>query len=240
MPGLGGDPVQGDAGEGGGGGVAGAQGVGGDPVPSRPAARRGRSIRATASPESGSRGDRPAQIRVNSGPGWRAAEGEPGGEGGDRVGGGVLAVGDGDDLAVASWSVLDWRTVSSSPAGLVLDVGEGEGDELGAAHGRGVAEQDDRGVADADRGGAVDGVDDLADLGDAQRAGLAAGCGAVDAAQAAADLADRLRGRRVGRPWLRWGGRWRCRRGRGWPTEMPARRVRRGRRRARRGRRAAG
>jgi hypothetical protein len=61
---------------------------------------------------------------------------------------------------------------------------------FGAAHGGGVAEQDDRGVAGADRGAAVDGVDDLADLGDGERASQPLGCGAVGAAQAEADLAD--------------------------------------------------
>lgn len=64
----------------------------------------------------------------------------------------------------------------------MLDVGQVEGDELGAAHRRGEAEQDDRGVADPDRGGAVHGGEDLAEVGDGEQAGLAAGCGAVGAA----------------------------------------------------------
>ena len=96
MSGLGGDPVEGDAGEGGGGGVSGAQGVGGDPGRRRGRRlRRGlRSIRAMASPESGSSADRRCADAGEQRAGWRPRMCEPGGEGGDGVGGRVLAVGD--------------------------------------------------------------------------------------------------------------------------------------------------
>ena len=81
----------------------------------------------------------------------------------------------------------------------MLDVGEGEGDELGAAHGGGVADEDDRGVADPDRGGAVDAADDLADLVEVEWSSEASGCCAVGASQAPADLADGFGGDRVNR-----------------------------------------
>jgi len=71
----------------------------------------------------------------------------------------------------------------------VLDVSEGEGDDLGAAHGGGVSEEDDRGVADADRC-AVDGADDLADLVHGERLCQTSWCGAVGAQEAAAYLTD--------------------------------------------------
>ena len=83
-------------------------------------------------------------------------------------------------------------------AGLGFDVGEGERDQFGAAQGRGVAEQDDRGVAGTERGGAVDLVQDLAEVGRGERPGLADRGDAVGAAQAAADLADGVVVGRVG------------------------------------------
>jgi len=75
---------------------------------------------------------------------------------------------------------------------LGLDVGQGEGGELGAAQRAGEAEQDQGGVPGAVRGAAVDGGDDPAQLGHGERAGRAAGCGAENAAQSAGDLADRV------------------------------------------------
>ena len=66
---------------------------------------------------------------------------------------------------------------------------QGERGQLRAAQCGGEAEQDDRGVASALRGGAVDAGDDLADLGQPERACLAAGCGAQGAAQTAAEVA---------------------------------------------------
>ena len=111
---------------------------------------------------------------------------------------GVLAVGDADDLAAGLGVGLGAAQVQQQAAGLGLEVGEGEGGQLGAAQRAGEAEQDDRGVADAADGGAVDGGDDLAQVGDAERPGRPARGGAEDAAQSAADLADRVVVDRVG------------------------------------------
>jgi hypothetical protein len=79
----------------------------------------------------------------------------------------------------------------------VFDVGQREGDQLGAAYRRGVAEQDDRGVASADGCAAVDAGDDAADLVESERSGQAAGCVAVGAAQPETDLAHGVGGDRV-------------------------------------------
>jgi hypothetical protein len=101
-----------------------------------------------------------------------------------------LAVGDADDRAVAFGVGLGAADVEHEPGGLGLDGAERERDELGAAEGRGVPDEDHRGVADADRGGAVDAVDDLADLLDRQRSGQPSGHRAVGASQPAPHLAD--------------------------------------------------
>ena len=151
-----------------------------------------------ASPEIGSRVTDPLRRLVNSRPGLGASVAEPGVECGDRVGGGVLAVDDGDDLAVGVLVGLGPADGEQDAAGLELDVGQREGGQLGAAHRRGEAEQDERGVAGAQGGAAVDVLDDLADVVGAERSGLAAGCGADDAAQAAADLANAFGEDRVG------------------------------------------
>jgi hypothetical protein len=102
MAGLGGDPVQRQAGEGGGSGVSGSQGVGGDPgaieaggdgaVSEHPGddVVAERLVADPAGPDAGEQGT-----------GLVAADLEPSSEGGDGVGGGVGAVGDGDDLAVS-------------------------------------------------------------------------------------------------------------------------------------------
>lgn len=58
----------------------------------------------------------------------------PGGECSDGVGGGVLTVGDADDLAGAVLVGLGAADGDQDPAGLVADVGEVEGGELAAAH----------------------------------------------------------------------------------------------------------
>jgi len=76
--------------------------------------------------------------------------------------------------------------------GPVLDVGEVQSDQLGDPQGGGEAEQEDRGVAGALGGGTVDRGKDLAEVGDVEGSGLAAGCGADDAPQSTADLADCL------------------------------------------------
>jgi hypothetical protein len=86
----------------------------------------------------------------------------------------------------------------------VLDVGQGQCGQLRAAHRGGEPEQDDRCVASPRGGAAVDVLDDLADLRGGQGAGLAARCGADDAAQAATDLADAFGEDGSARPCLRW------------------------------------
>jgi hypothetical protein len=68
-----------------------------------------------ASPEIGWLVTAPLRMLVNTRPGSVV---EPGVEGGDRVGGGVLAVHDGATWPSAYWSVLDRRTVRSTPPGL--------------------------------------------------------------------------------------------------------------------------
>lgn len=94
------------------------------------------------------------------------------------------------DAAVPGLGCDPLDTDSGDAAG--LEVGECEGCELGAAQGAGEAEQQDGGVAGAAHGGAVDGGDDLAQLGDAERSGRAAGGVADDPTQATADLTDRI------------------------------------------------
>jgi hypothetical protein len=79
----------------------------------------------------------------------------------------------------------------------VLDVGEGEGGQLGAAHRRGEAEQDQCGVPSAEGCAAVDVLDDLADLAGPERPRLAAGCGSDDPTQPAPYLADTFGEHRV-------------------------------------------
>jgi hypothetical protein len=158
--------------------VPGAQGVGGDPG----GVKSGGLGAAAEHAGDGAAGPGwwlmvLAHRRVNSAPGvsprrWRQAF-----EGGDGVGGGVPAVRDRDERAVAFLVHLRGPDGEQEAGGLVLDVGQGEGDQFGAAQGGGVAEQDHRRVPDADDGGAVDGVDDLAELVDGERAGEAAGCG---------------------------------------------------------------
>lgn len=85
-------------------------------------------------------------------------------------------------------------------AGLGFDVIQGERDQLGAAQGRGVAEQDDRGVADPEGRGAVDAAQDLAEVGRGERPGLANRGDPVGAAQAATDLADGVMFGRIRKP----------------------------------------
>lgn len=103
-----------------------------------------------------------------------AADGSPGVERCDWVGESVLAVSDGDLLAVAFSVALGLPDVQQEPGGLVLDVGQVECHEFGTAHGGCVAKQDEGGVADAVRGAAVDAAHDVADLFDGQRPGEAA------------------------------------------------------------------
>lgn len=136
------------------------------------------------------------RMLVNSGPGWcheRARR-----RAGDRVGGRVVAVGDADDLAGGAGVGFGAADVDQQTLGPGLEVGEGEGGQLGAPQRGGVAEQNDRGVAGSPRGGAVDRDYDLPDLGGVQRPGRAARREPEEAAQLAADLSDGLVSDRVG------------------------------------------
>lgn len=92
-----------------------------------------------------------------------AAQLEPGAEGFDGVGGGVVAVGDGDGLSFVVLVGLGSVDGEDCSPGLELHVGQGEVHDLGASRRGGEAEQDDRGVADADRCRAVNVLNDLAD-----------------------------------------------------------------------------
>lgn len=199
MPGLGGDPVEVDAGLEGGGGVAGAQGVGGDAF----GGEAGVGGAGAEHPGDGVAGEcAEADVGVEQ-PGEQrsglvAPMGAPAGESLDRVGGGVVAVGDADDGAFGVLVGLGRAQMQQQPAGLRLDVIQSERDQLGAAQRGGVAEQNDRGVAGAERGAAVDGAQDLAQVGGGERPGLADRGDAVGAAQAAADLAHGVVVGRVG------------------------------------------
>lgn len=129
---LGGDPVERDTGGRGRGGVASPHRVGGDPgAVETDSSARARSIRAGTCPVSGCRLTLLPQIGVNTVP--RAVPRTPGVEGRDGIGAGVLSVGDADDLAMAFGIGLGSSDVEHEASRLVLVVGQGEGDELGAA-----------------------------------------------------------------------------------------------------------
>lgn len=193
VPGLGCDPVDADSGQGRAGGMAGAQQVRGDPLAAKPGG---------CGPDLDDAGYRVAGYGHGSGqarahaheerPGRGATQGEPGIEGGDRVGEGVLAVGDTDDLTSAIGVSLGTAQTEQETSWLALDVGEGECGKLGASQRTGEAEQDQGGVADALRSAAVDGGDELSDVADAERACRTTWGGAQDPAQSPADLTDRL------------------------------------------------
>jgi hypothetical protein len=109
-------------------------------------------------------GDRPAAQAGEQSTGLGASVAKPGVEGGDRVGGGLLAVDDGDDLAIGVLIGLGPADSEQDAARLKLDVVQRQGSQLGAAHRGGEAEQDERGIADAQDGAAVDVLADLADV----------------------------------------------------------------------------
>lgn len=99
---------------------------------------------------------------------------------------------DADDLAAGFLVGLGAAQMEQQTARFGLEVSQGERGELGAAQGAGEADQDQRGVADTADGGAVDGGDDLAQVGHTERAGRAAWGAADNPAQPAPDLADRV------------------------------------------------
>jgi hypothetical protein len=136
VSGLGGNPVQRHhPGQCCGGGVAGAQGVSGD-AGAVESGGLGAGAEHTGDDVSRQRleGDRggpdPREERARC----LTAGDAPGVEGGDRVGEGVLSVGDGDLMAVAVAVGLGLPDMQQQAGGLVLEVGEGEPDELATPH----------------------------------------------------------------------------------------------------------
>jgi len=189
VPRLGGDPVEWDAGERCSGGVAGAHRVSRDAGAVQSGGFRARPQHAGGDVAARRfEADRVAPGPGEQGAGDLASNRPPGIEGGNRVCGGVLSVGDGDRLAVGFLVHLGAADVKQEPGGLGLDVGQGERDELGATHRRGIADEDDRGVADPDRSGSVDVVEDLANIVDRERPGEASGRSPLGASQVAANL----------------------------------------------------
>ncbi len=193
-------PGEWDSAEGGGGGMSGAQGMGCDPLGIQagfvgaPPERAGDGV-------SGDRleADLAAEESGEQRSGDVTAQPAPSRQGGDRVSLRVVAAGDGDGLPVSFLVGFRPANRDQQAVGLLLHVEQGKHGQFGAAQRGGVAEQDDRGVPDPERSGAVDPVEDLADVGGGQRSGQPAGCCAVGAAQPEADLADGLGGHRIGR-----------------------------------------
>ena len=112
----------------------------------------------------------------------------------------MLAVGDADDLAAGLGVGLGATQVQQQAVGFGFEVGEGECGELGAAQRASEPKQDDGGVAGPAHGVAVDGGDDLPQVGDAQRPGGSARRGSEEAAQSATYLSDCVVVDRVGQP----------------------------------------
>lgn len=138
MAGLGGDPLERHAGQGGGGGVAGPQGVGGDPL----GGQTGGDCAVVDHAGHGVAGEAVGVGVEAVGAGEErtrspATQLEPTGQGGDGVAGGALAVGDGDGLAGRFGVGLGPADPHEQPGGVVGDVVEVETDELGAAQGAG-------------------------------------------------------------------------------------------------------
>lgn len=97
---------------------------------------------------------------------------------------------------------MERRTFDEDAGGLGDDVSDVEGRNLAGSHGGGVAEQDDGAVADTDRGAGVDPLQDLRDLRDGERVGLAAWRDAHNAAESATDASYDEVSRRVGQALL--------------------------------------
>lgn len=81
---------------------------------------------------------------------------------------------DSDDLTDSVLVSLGSADDEHDATGLELDIIQRQGGQLGAAHRRGVAEQDQRGVAGTQSAASVDVLDDLADVVGAEGTGLAA------------------------------------------------------------------
>lgn len=128
VPGLGGDSGEGNAAEGGGGGVSGAQGVGRAPGAVEPrlfgaaAEHLGNGVpgeRLVADPGAVEAGEqRPGSVA--------AQQPAPGGEGSDGVGGWVLARSDGDGLPVVVLVGLGVPDGDEEAGGFVAKVEQGE------------------------------------------------------------------------------------------------------------------
>jgi hypothetical protein len=164
----------------------------------RPAASaRVLRIRTTVPPVIGARAAAAAQAGEQRA-GRGAADGEPGCDGADGIGVGVLAVGEADDLATPVWVGLGPAHTQQQPGSLGLEVGEGESRQLGAPHGGGEAEQDERGIPGPARRASVDAPHDSTDVGDDQRPGLPARRHPEPPAQPSTDLPHRVVQHRVG------------------------------------------
>ena len=192
MPGLKGDPVEADAGSGCCSGMSGAQRVAGDPF--------GGHASSTGSgpqhPGDGFAGDRfiggePVAEAGEQRTGRISTDGRPSRQGRDGGGDRVLPVGERRPLGRGHRG-RSWSAVRAGGGRRVwYRRRRARGCQLGAAQGRGDAEQNDRRVTGALGAGAVDAGDDQADVGCVQRA-CESGCGAQGAAQAASYLSDRL------------------------------------------------
>lgn len=129
------DPVQRNAGEGGGGGVSGAQGVRGDPGAVEAGGHRSfpehpRDDVVAERLVTDATGPDPREHRA-----WLVtSDSQPGGQGRDGVGHGVGSVSDGDDLAVLFLVGLGSSDRDQEAAGLEFEVFQVQRDELGASH----------------------------------------------------------------------------------------------------------
>ena len=227
VPGLGGDPVQGDAGDGGAGGVTGAKRVGGDPFGGQ-SGGPGALAEHDRDRLAGDRraGDRPVPHAGEHPALLGAAIPEPGVECGDRVGGDVLAVDDGDDLAIGVMVGLGPADGQNDSTGLELDVDERQRRQLGAAQRGGESQQDQSGVPGTQGGAAVDGLDD-GRMSSVPR-GRAWRRGAAPMMRRSPRRTWRTPSVRIGSgvPCVRCGRRWRRRRGRWCRRRVRRRRVR--------------
>lgn len=134
VPGLGGDPVQPDAGQGGGGGVPGSEGVPADVLGGD--AGCGGALLEHAGQVAAGEGAGPDAVEVEATEelaGLGAAVGEPLVEGCDGIGRSVVAVGDADELSAGFGVGLGLADSDEQAFKFGFDVGEVESGELGAA-----------------------------------------------------------------------------------------------------------
>jgi len=119
-----------------------------DPAAEEPGEQRLRLVAAQPAP--GLEADAAAPEAGEQGSRCMAAQSTPGSESGEWVSLGVGAAGDGDGLTVSFLVGLGAADRDQKFVRFLLDVEQGQGDQLGAAHRGGVAEQDDRGITGPD------------------------------------------------------------------------------------------